>query len=139
MQLAQEIQHHLPGHRAVLATVKAYVLFFQDVEKFFSRVIALHGGDSHAWTVSVGELHNEWRNFMYATMTDFIEEHLPKMLEQKMRPPAITKDYIDEGVPKFVWDFWNRIWEELIRVLSWREGQLSQIAAYSAGSIVFVG
>jgi hypothetical protein len=76
---------------------------------------------------------------MYATMTDFIEEHLPKMLEQKMRPPAITKNYIDEGVPKFVWDFWNRIWEELIRVLLWREGQLSQIAAYSAGSIMFLG
>jgi len=56
MQLAQEIQHRLPGHRAVLATSKTYLLFFKDVEKFFSRVIALNGGDCHAWTVSVGDL-----------------------------------------------------------------------------------
>jgi hypothetical protein len=76
---------------------------------------------------------------MYATMTDFIDEHFPQMLQHKMCPPAITKNYIGKGVPKVVWAFWNTIWEELVGVLAWREGQLSQIAAYSAGSMVSAG
>ena len=72
---------------------------------------------------------------MYATMSDFIEEHFPQMLQHKMRPPATTKDYIGKGVPKVVWAFWNT----LVRVLAWREGQLSQIAAYSAGYMMSAG
>ncbi|KAF2795706.1 hypothetical protein K505DRAFT_359921 [Melanomma pulvis-pyrius CBS 109.77] len=126
LQLVVDLQNHLPEDNAVLATGDAFLFFFDDVVDFFTRSIALHGQGPHQRIISVRGLYTEWRDYMYITMIDLLEEYFPTSLEFTMGPSAIAKMYIYQGVLKGVWGLWTGIWEELVSVLAWRDVQLTE-------------